>query len=74
MAAKKKTSAFIVRTDAVHAKSGPAFYGQTVKLTQQEAKPLLAERKVEEERLLAERKVEEEEAKPLLAEGKVEKK
>jgi len=48
MAAKKK-STFIVRTDAVHAKTGPAFYGQEVKLTDKEAKPLLAEGKVSQE-------------------------
>ena len=50
MAEKKtSTSSFIVRTDAVHAKTGTAFYGQKVKLTEAEAKPLLAEGKVSEE-------------------------
>jgi hypothetical protein len=46
--AEKKTSAgtYVVRTDAVIAKSGPAFYGDKVKLSGDEAKPLLAEGKV----------------------------
>jgi hypothetical protein len=45
---EKKTSAstYVVRTDAVIAKTGPAFYGDKVKLTEAEAKPLLAEGKV----------------------------
>ena len=48
MAEKKST--FIVRTDAVVvAKSGTAFYGQEVKLSDEEAKPLLTEGKVSKE-------------------------
>ena len=47
MAERKST--FIVRTDAVHAKSGPAFYGEKVKLSDEEAKPLLKEGKVSKE-------------------------
>jgi hypothetical protein len=47
MAEKKPSaSSFIVRTDAIHAKTGTAFYGEQVKLTAAEAKPLLAEGKV----------------------------
>ena len=48
MAEKKST--FIVRTDAVVvAKSGTAFYGEEVKLSDEEAKPLLTEGKVSKE-------------------------
>jgi hypothetical protein len=47
MAEKKSAmSTFIVRTDAIHAKSGTAFYGEKVKLTEAEARTLLAEGKV----------------------------
>jgi hypothetical protein len=49
--AEKRTgkSTYVVRTDAVVAKSGTAFYGEEVKLTPEEAKPLLAEGKVSKE-------------------------
>ncbi len=48
MAEKKKAkSTFIVRTDAVHASSGkPHFYGEKVQLSDEEAKPVLKDRKV----------------------------
>jgi len=46
MAAKKK-STFIVRTDMVFASNKPHFHGEKVKLTDEEAKPLLKEGKVE---------------------------
>jgi hypothetical protein len=45
MAGKKST--FIVRTDAVHAKSGTAFYGEEIKLSEEQAKPLLKAGQVE---------------------------
>ena len=45
MAEKKST--FIVRTDAVVAKSGTTFYGEEVKLSDAEAKPLLKDGRVE---------------------------
>ncbi len=50
MASEKKPakSTFIVRTDAVIASSGkPHFYGEKVKLSDEEAKPLLRDGKVE---------------------------
>jgi hypothetical protein len=41
MAAKKSKSIYVVRTDAVIASSKPRFYGEKVKLSEEEAKPLL---------------------------------
>jgi hypothetical protein len=51
MAAKKSAkSSYVVRTDAVVASSGkPAFYGEKVSLSEEEAKPLLKEGKVSKE-------------------------
>ena len=50
MAKKSEKSTYTVRTDAVHASSGkPAFYGEKVKLSEEEAKPLLKEGKVSKE-------------------------
>jgi hypothetical protein len=51
MSPEKKSgkSSYVVRTDAVVAKSGTAFYGEEVKLTDEEAKPLLKEGKVSKE-------------------------
>jgi hypothetical protein len=51
MAEKKSAkSTFIVRTDAVIASSGkPSFYGEKVKLSDEEAKELLKEGKVSKE-------------------------
>jgi hypothetical protein len=48
MAAKKKEtkSTYTVRTDAVIASNKPHFYGEQVKLSEEEAKPLLKEGKV----------------------------
>ena len=46
-AAKKST--FTVRTDCVIVAATPHFYGDKVKLSQEEAKPLLAEGKVSKE-------------------------
>jgi hypothetical protein len=43
---KPRAGTYVVRTDTVIAKSGPAFYGDKVKLSADEAKPLLAEGKV----------------------------
>ncbi len=50
MSGKKKEqpkSTFVVRTDAVIASTGPAFYGDKVKLSPDEAKPLLRDGRVE---------------------------
>jgi hypothetical protein len=48
MAEKKAAkSSYVVRTDAVVAKSGTAFYGEEVKLSAEEAKPLLKDGRVE---------------------------
>jgi hypothetical protein len=45
---KPAKSSYVVRTDAVIASSGkPAFYGQEIKLSPEEAKPLLKDGKVE---------------------------
>ena len=51
MAEKKSAkSSYVVRTDAVIASSGkPAFYGEKLKLSEEEAKPLLREGKVSKE-------------------------
>ena len=50
MAAKKESkSTFIVRTDAVIASNKPHFYGEKVKLTDEEAKPLLKDGRVSKE-------------------------
>ena len=51
MAEKKPAkSSYVVRTDAVIASSGkPSFYGEKVKLSEEEAKPLLREGKVSTE-------------------------
>ena len=46
MAEKKST--YVVCTDAVVASSGkPSFYGEQIKLTDEEAKPLLKDGRVE---------------------------
>jgi hypothetical protein len=49
MASEKKPakSTYVVRTDAVIASSKPHFYGDKVKLSDEEAKPLLKDGKVE---------------------------
>lgn len=51
MAAKKEVkSTYTVRTDAVVASSGKAaFYGEKVKLSEEEAKPLLKDGRVSKE-------------------------
>ena len=51
MAETKGTSksTFIVRTDQVFASSKPHFHGEKVKLSDEEAKPLLKEGKVSKE-------------------------
>jgi hypothetical protein len=52
MAAAKKTtgtSTFTVRTDCVIVAGTPNFYGDKVKLSEEEAKPLLKEGKVSKE-------------------------
>jgi hypothetical protein len=50
MAAKKQAkSTYTVRTDAVITSSKPHFYGEKVKLSEEEAKPLLREGKVSKE-------------------------
>jgi hypothetical protein len=50
MATKKQAkSTYTVRTDAVIAASKPHFYGEKVKLSEEEAKPLLREGKVSKE-------------------------
>ena len=50
MAAKKSgKSTFIVRTAHVFASSKPHFHGEKVKLSEEEAKPLLKEGKVSRE-------------------------
>jgi hypothetical protein len=51
MAEKKSAkSVYVVRTDAVIASSGtPHFYGEKVKLSEEEAKPLLKDGKVSKE-------------------------
>lgn len=51
MAEKKAAkSSYIVRTDAVVASSDkPSFYGEQIKLSDEEAKPLLKEGKVSKE-------------------------
>jgi hypothetical protein len=51
MAEKKQAkSSYVVRTDQVLASSGkPSFYGEKVKLSDEEAKPLLREGKVSKE-------------------------
>ena len=50
MAAKKQAkSSYIVRTDAVIASNKPHFYGETVKLSEEEAKPLLKDGRVSKE-------------------------
>ena len=52
MSGEKKSpakSAFTVRTDCVVVAGTPSFYGQTVKLSPEEAKPLLKEGKVSKE-------------------------
>jgi len=50
MAEKKAAkSTYIVRTDAVIASSQPHFYGEKVKLSDEEAEPLLKEGKVSKE-------------------------
>ena len=46
---RRAKSTFIVRTDAVVASSETAFYGEKVKLSDEEAKPLLKEGKVSRE-------------------------
>jgi hypothetical protein len=46
---KTSNSTFIVRTDMVVASSRPHFYGDKVKLSEEEAKPLLREGKVSKE-------------------------
>jgi hypothetical protein len=46
----KAKSTFTVRTDAVIASTGkPSFYGEKVRLSDEEAKPLLREGKVEKQ-------------------------
>ena len=52
MAAKEKAAAkssFTVRTDCVIVAGTPSFYGDKVKLSPQDAKPLLKEGKVSKE-------------------------
>ena len=51
MAEKKSAkSSYVVRTDHVLASSGkPSFYGEKVKLSDEEAKPLLKEGRVSKE-------------------------
>lgn len=51
MAETKGTSksAYVVRTDAVIASNKPHFYGEKVKLSDEEAKPLLEDGRVSEE-------------------------
>jgi hypothetical protein len=50
MAEKKSAkSTFVVRTDQVVASNKPHFYGEKVKLSEQEVKPLLREGKVSKE-------------------------
>ena len=45
----KSTSTYTVRTDMVTASTKPHFYGEKVKLSDEEAKPLLKEGKVSKE-------------------------
>jgi hypothetical protein len=45
----KAKSSFIVRTDVVHVAGTPNFYGDRVKLSPEDAKPLLREGKVSKE-------------------------
>jgi hypothetical protein len=50
MAEKKAAkSTYVVRTDAVIASSKPHFYGEKVKLSEEEAKPLLKDGRVSKE-------------------------
>jgi hypothetical protein len=46
---KSARSSYVVRTDQVVASNKPHFYGEKVRLSDEEAKPLLTEGKVSKE-------------------------